>query len=355
MIAPIAPETAGNRAQNAGSPRISILLPVFMRRPSAESLSQLERAIASVLNQSYPAGYELLLIDDGSPVALADHLARLPHHESPALRILRSGRNTGLVHALNLGLQQARFEWIARIDADDAWQPGKIERQIARLAGDPDLTIIGTGMTMHFGKSRRTETKNRPDGWGAILKFSRDIGCPFPHGSILARADIYRLLGGYPQAADVAHCEDYALWSVWLRFFKPAMIESALYDYLVSAASISVRHRRQQLMATLSIRDGHRRLNIGDRLSEWMSELAGILNISPIQAGVLCYRIWALRPTLRLPAEALSPLRNILPDRQIARSDGAHQDEPLDVPELLDGFGPPASEGARALATLAVL
>jgi hypothetical protein len=339
-------DLAADRPQPVVAPRISVLLPVFMARPSASAAELLERAIDSVLRQSYPADVELLLIDDGSPLPVADCIGRMACGEDSRLRILRAARNNGVAHALNLGLRNARYEWIGRIDADDRWMPGKIQRQMERLAADPRITILGTGMTMGNGVDGSGRRVIRPDGWHAMLRFAADIGCPFPHGSILGRADIFGLLAGYPQGAHVAHCEDYALWSVWLRFFKPAMIEAALYDYRISRQAVSARHRKQQLKATLAIRSELRRLDLAQRLPDDMAELAGALGISLLQAGVLCYRIWAFRPPVRLPVEALAILPGILPDRRILSLDATLEDRrPLDMAALLKGFDPAPDPG----------
>jgi glycosyltransferase involved in cell wall biosynthesis len=349
----------------AGRPRISVLLPVFMEEPSKRALDLLAQSLESVQSQDYPGEAELLLIDDGSPMPIAEALGRRAGTggrragpEGLPLRILRSARNNGVAHACNLGLRHARFEWIARIDADDAWLPGKIQRQAARIAADPEITILGTGMVVRWEGGRRGATVIRPDDWSALLKFSADIGSPVPNGSILARADIFRLIGGYPQAGAFVHCEEYALWALWFRFFKPAMVESLLFNYLVSPTSVSVIYRGQQLRATLAVRDSLRRLALSEHLPGRLAELAAMLSISLIQAGVLCYRIWAFRPCLRLPQETLAPLRQILPDRQFLRPAAmAPARAPLGWQRLLAGFGPPAptSDQAGGMAVLQVL
>ncbi len=153
---------------------------------------------------------------------------------------------TGSAQALNLGISEAKYDLIARLDDDDLWLPGKIEKQLRRFAQDPDLTIIGTGMRQVF--------ENGSPCWSIISalmggrRFSGSSvrwGCPFPHGSIVARKDVFNLLGRYPQTAAVRHCEDYALWSVWVRFFKPGMIPEVLFDYTVSSGSVSSINAKQ--------------------------------------------------------------------------------------------------------------
>ena len=123
----------------------------------------------------------------------------------------------------------------------------------------------------------------------------------------MARQEIYGLLGGYPQDPTFTHCEDYALWSVWLRFFKPNIIEEALYDYTVSPGSVSVVHEQQQASASHSVNQRFRALGLVRHLPGALAELASIIRGSILDAGILAYRIWRFRLCVRLPPEALEP------------------------------------------------
>lgn len=320
------------------SSNISVLLPIFVDEPSSKILHQLSRALTSVIDQHYPGQMEIVIIDDGSIQPIEDMMRQAKLCTPSNLRIIRSKRNNGLVHALNLGLRAAKHDLIARIDADDAWLPGKIEQQRSRFAVEPDLSIIATGMIMSFEDGSPPETHLRPDGWDAILHFAADVGCPFPHGSVLARKDIYRLLGGYSHSPDVAHCEDYALWSLWLRFFQPAMIEQALYAHTVSTSSISYVHSEQQRRASQRISSYLRGLELSGIAPSNLADLAKSLNITLLQAGVLCYRLWHYRLATTLPAEALDPLRKVLPDRNV-RLGLSPGRQAIDKVALLNGFG----------------
>jgi glycosyltransferase involved in cell wall biosynthesis len=102
----------------------------------------LGEAIESVLNQTY-SNWELFLIDDGSTDNSATiaqrYAAQYPHQicylEHP------NHQNRGKSTSRNLGIQQARGEYLTFLDADDVFLPHKLERQVAILAVQP-----GTGM-----------------------------------------------------------------------------------------------------------------------------------------------------------------------------------------------------------------
>lgn len=294
----------------------SVLLPVFLRSTGREDFHLLQRSLDSIRSQDFPGPYEILVVDDGSATPVEELVSALG---SQAMRenicFVRSSRNAGLVHALNRGLMKSRYPFVARLDADDCWLPTKIGKQFELFAKDPDLTITATGMTLVKTTGERIETHIRPGDWDGILNFFVEVGCPFPHGSVVARRDIYRLLGGYPHDPAMSHCEDYALWGVWLRFFKPAMVEEALYDYTVSTVSVSARHADQQREASGRVNRMFHALSPVDRIPRALQSLATVLGVSLIEAGVVAYRIWRYRLELAVPCAAVEPLEVLMPDR----------------------------------------
>jgi glycosyltransferase involved in cell wall biosynthesis len=317
----------------------SVLIPTFIPPQAPRRVEQLRCAITSIVEQKFDGPYEIILIDDGSPRPIAELLAGAPLGVRADIRCVRQNRGNGLVQALNRGLSEAKYDLIARLDDDDVWLPGKIDKQLRRLAADPELTILGTGMRLVFESGDPPADHVRPDGWSAILHFFCDVGCPFPHGSILARKDVFNLLGGYPQTAAVRHCEDYALWSVWVRFFKPGTVEEVLYDHSVSSNSITSlnidRNREISRKVSASFVD----LNINDTAPAAIEALAEVLGTTILQAGVVAFRLWHYGNAARLPKAAIAPLRELMPDRAIHVKPCDR--EPTSLSDLLGGFGAP--------------
>ncbi|HQY88296.1 MAG TPA: glycosyltransferase family 2 protein, partial [Tepidisphaeraceae bacterium] len=107
---------------------ISILLPAHNAAPFVE------QAVRSTLAQTHKR-FELLAIDDGSTDETLQILNKLAR-EDDRVRII-SHENMGMGRSLNHALGEARFEWIARMDADDVMLPNRLERQLAFLAANP--------------------------------------------------------------------------------------------------------------------------------------------------------------------------------------------------------------------------
>jgi glycosyltransferase involved in cell wall biosynthesis len=92
----------------------------------------LSEAIESVFAQSY-SNWELLLVDDGSTDASTRIARRYSEQQGQRVRYLEHSAhaNRGMSASRNLGIQQAKGEYIALLDADDVWLPHKLETQLA--------------------------------------------------------------------------------------------------------------------------------------------------------------------------------------------------------------------------------
>lgn len=110
-------------------PPVSVVIPAYDRAGS------IRVAIESVLRQSW-TDFELLVVDDGSTDGTRDAVRAIP---DPRLRLIETPRNMGASAARNLGIEEARGDWVAFQDSDDEWLPLKLEKQMARLlAPRPD-------------------------------------------------------------------------------------------------------------------------------------------------------------------------------------------------------------------------
>lgn len=117
---------------DARAPVVSVVVPAY------NAAWCVRRAIDSVLKQTF-RDFELLVIDDGSTDDTADVLATF----GGAVRVVRQ-HNQGLSSARNAGIRAARGEFVAFLDADDWWLPGKLERQVSLLRAKPAVGFVST-------------------------------------------------------------------------------------------------------------------------------------------------------------------------------------------------------------------
>ncbi|HEX5734493.1 MAG TPA: glycosyltransferase [Blastocatellia bacterium] len=124
------------------------LVSIIMTFLNAERFIQ--EAIESVLEQSY-ANWELLLIDDGSTDSSGEVARQYAVMYAGKMRYLShaGGANLGMSASRNLGINSARGELIAFLDADDVWLPEKLERQVEILRSQPAAAMV-CGRTQYW-------------------------------------------------------------------------------------------------------------------------------------------------------------------------------------------------------------
>lgn len=105
---------------NEPAPRVSVVIPLY--KGEAFVLD----AIASVLTQT-GAMTEVIAVDDASP---DDSGARVASLREERVRVLRHDHNRGIAPARNTGLAAARGEFVAFLDQDDLWAPGRLASQL---------------------------------------------------------------------------------------------------------------------------------------------------------------------------------------------------------------------------------
>src|SRR5438309_942629 len=104
-------------------PRVSVALAVH------NGGRYLRNAINSILVQDFRE-FELLLVDDGSSDETADVLASVADSR---VRVLRQEKCLGLTASLRWAMDEARGEFVARLDADDEARPDRLSKQVAYL------------------------------------------------------------------------------------------------------------------------------------------------------------------------------------------------------------------------------
>lgn len=102
----------------------------------------LDEAIQSVIQQSF-RDWELIIADDGSSDASRD-IARRHTTADPRIRLVAhpDQRNHGMSATRNLGLSHSRGDYVGFLDADDVWEPTKLEEQLGVLADHPDAAMV---------------------------------------------------------------------------------------------------------------------------------------------------------------------------------------------------------------------
>ena len=181
-------------------PDISIVMPVHGDAIFFES------ALQSCI-ESNDVSIEILVVLD-RPSTHTRELAKSYSLSLSNMRVLESDI-PGISAALNLGIQNARSEFVARLDSDDLMIPSRLSIQKAVLMNNSEIDCCGS-QVVHINESNlHIRKSNYPLSPGAIssrLTYTNSLA----HSAVLFRKSIVLALGGYRSVYDGA--EDYDLW-----------------------------------------------------------------------------------------------------------------------------------------------
>lgn len=210
--------------------KISVIIPTYNREKT------IERAIRSVINQTYSVD-EIIIVDDcgnDNTYAVVNGI------NDNRIKYIRLEENGGPAVARNEGVKQATSDWIAFHDSDDEWLPGKIEAQVNYLRSHKDVEFVYCSYKTTWGNNIV------PTGFGfdhyegdmiEILVNHNTVGAP----TILMKKSLFDKIGGFETTIRCMEDWDFAIKIAknnYLGFVEePQMLtyrvdESVTYDSL---------------------------------------------------------------------------------------------------------------------------
>lgn len=220
---------------------ISIGIPIY----NAEQY--LHDALRSVFAQTYQ-DWELILIDDGSSDRSLDIAKSV---SDPRVKVISDGQNRKLPYRLNQIVSEARYQYIARMDADDLISPFRLERQLAVLIENPQIDIVSTGVCSLSNNNLAVGVRAYSTPLNLTLSDVLRGQSGIVHASVLARRSWY-LRNRYD--VEQVLTEDYELW---VRAFvnndlKLNILSEPLYYYReegnVTAAKLLRAYSSQRIL-----------------------------------------------------------------------------------------------------------
>ena len=209
-------------------PLISVILPVYNRA------GWVARAIDSVLSQTYQ-NFELLVIDDGS----TDDISRVLESYGSRLRVLKQA-HAGAETARNLGLENARGEFVAFIDSDDLWYADRLSSQLLCFNRVEVGLVFGNAALVDYRQTpprhlKRTFFDNVRPSRGRVMEVF-ESGCFVPCSSVLARRQCFVETGGFTLGRVAA---DYLKWLEISASYEFDYIPGPVFEYAIHPGGIS--------------------------------------------------------------------------------------------------------------------
>lgn len=197
---------------------VSVIVPAY------NCASYIGQALESALCQDVPL--EIIVIDDCSK----DNLDLVMQHyrKNPRIRYLKNEKNMGVAKTRNRGIMLARGQYIAFLDADDAWEKGKLRRQLERMR-EENVVICSTARELMTPEGKLTGyiIPVKEEYTYNDIKTHNQINC----SSVVIRTDVAR---EFPMHHDDSH-EDYLMWlEVLKKYHRGCAINEPLLKYRTS-------------------------------------------------------------------------------------------------------------------------
>ena len=245
---------------------ISVVMPTYNT-----PLNWLKEAVESVLNQTFK-DFEFIIVDDCSTDESVDYLKGLTDER---VRIVRNRTNLGVTKSLNVGVDEARGKYIARMDADDVCFPWRFEKQYRFMEAVRDAFICGSKI-VHFAEYSEIESFFKADfippkdddaclddkiadwfeGCGKGMELYKIIALfinPGPrHPTIFI--DHEKLENSHLRYDEgLCYAQDYGLLTEAQRFGAIYVLKEALLCKRRSATQISTSHRKTQISCSKAV------------------------------------------------------------------------------------------------------
>jgi glycosyltransferase involved in cell wall biosynthesis len=206
---------------------VSIVIPAY------NAMKYLPETVSTVFQQTFQ-DYDAIIVNDGSTDDIESWIANLNH---PKIKLI-SQDNQGLSGARNTGIQNAKGDYVALLDADDLWHPTKLEKQVQLLDQFPEVGLVYTWTALIDESGQPTgrffDAEDEGKVWKKLIEFNV-VGC----GSVpLIRRTCFDKVGLFDRNL-LSFVED---WDLWLRMapsfdFKVVKEPLVYYRQLPSSAS----------------------------------------------------------------------------------------------------------------------
>jgi glycosyltransferase involved in cell wall biosynthesis len=183
------------------APRVSVVMGIAREEP------YLPAAIESILNQSFQ-DFEFLIVLDEAVSYLGDKILGL-YSGDGRIKILRAPSLGGLAYALNMGIGQARGEYIARMDGDDLSWPDRLLEQVRHMDENKDVGVLGCRVLLIDANSEEIRREIPYYQTDAEIRRILPFRNPMVHPALMFRKSAMYAVRGYKYGNSA---EDYEMF-----------------------------------------------------------------------------------------------------------------------------------------------
>lgn len=200
----------------------------------------LKEAIESILNQTFD-DFEFIIIDDFSN---DNSLEIIKSYKDRRIVVIKNSSNFGLTKSLNIGLKEAKGEFIARMDSDDISEPDRFKKQLAFFEKNSEYSVLGCYAQIINSKGRKVGELVNPIEDQEIKECLIVDNAMSPHGGLIIKKQALDNIGGYDES--IIKSQDYDLLLRLSEKYKMHNLPEFLYRWRTHEKSISNASRDSQ-------------------------------------------------------------------------------------------------------------
>lgn len=218
---------------------ISVIIPLYNKEKS------IANTLRTILNQTFQE-FEIVVVNDGSTDNSVSEASKV---QDDRIRII-SQENAGVSAARNRGINEAKYDLIAFLDADDEWKPEYLETQYNLYRKYPDCDVFACNYEFKDSDGKTTSTIIRrllfDTGDGVLSNYFEVASCSHPpicSISIVVNKDAMQQIGGFPLG--IKSGEDLLTWARLACIYKIAYCRKPLAIFNVEGYSVNERPKRE--------------------------------------------------------------------------------------------------------------
>lgn len=205
-------------------------------------------AVESVFASRFPSAWELLLIanqaDDKSIEVVSSLLKK-------NVKLIFANDKLGLSYALNIGLANSRYDFVARMDSDDLCLAGRMLEQFNFLKENRETKVVGGQSIVIDQYGKEIDRTNFPTQISEINRKleRRNV---ISHPTVMFDRKCIESLGGYDESLESA--QDYDLWMRVKKSFGISNLKVPVIKYRIHANSLGSKKKTQQRMNAIRVK-----------------------------------------------------------------------------------------------------
>lgn len=219
----------------------SVIIPLYNKQ------NAIAKTLQSIVLQTYE-NYEIIVIDDGSTDGSFAMVKQFFNANLNVESRIIYKENGGVCSARNVGVKEAKYNYIALLDADDLWERNYLEEQVKLINDFPEAKMWGVNYAeTYFGEIAREVPTGLPKSYRGYVddyfQMKGRVSDLFHSSAVVIKKEIFEQVGYFDER--IKYAEDNDMWFRIIATNKVAFYDKYLVKYVQDAENRAMNHQRE--------------------------------------------------------------------------------------------------------------